>query len=454
MIPVTLGGIQVSRNPIHANPVSIEKKAQIFRPVTNKAADAYLKEYIQAFLTENKIKTNITNKILLLRLLICFAYSLILFLDIVHLCLYHETFFLNFLIFAAATVAYAIILSRMSVYGYLVKEVKKRPMDPIDNILASQVSGTKNGLFSLIAVFALPVIVLIVCGVLFAKPRFIYERNNMGGYSVRYCSIGLSNEDTIVVPETHNGLPVNEIRGKTFFNMDFCAIRLPSKLTEIRGDTFSGCSRLSEIDIPQSVTRIGGGAFRDCVRLKKITLPSGITEISGDTFNDCSSLSAIEIPEGVMRIGGGAFLDCVRLKEIKLPSGITEISGDTFNGCSSLSAIRIPEGVTRIGGHAFDGCSAMKTAALPHTLETIGASAFRGCRSLEKIDIPGSVREIGQSAFRGCISLKRVYVPASVRSIGPSAFRECGRMESIRIPKNAYIGEKAFKDTYGEIEYY
>ncbi len=408
MIPVTLGGIQVSRNPIHANPVSIEKKAQIFRPVTNKNADAYLKEYIQAFLAENKIKTNITNKILLLRLLISFAYSLILFLDIVHLCLYHETFFLNFLIFAAATVAYAIILSRMSVYGYLVKEVKKRPMDPIDNILASQVSGTKNGLFSLIAVFALPVIVLIVCGVLFAKPRFIYEKNYMGGYSVRYCSIGLSNEDTIVVPETHNGLPVNEIRGKTFINMDFCAIRLPSKLTEIRGDTFSGCKRLSEIDIPQSVTRIGGGAF----------------------------------------------LNCVRLKEIKLPSGITEISGDTFNGCSSLSAIRIPEGVTRIGGHAFDGCSAMKTAALPHTLETIGASAFRGCRSLEKIDIPGSVREIGQSAFRGCISLKRVYVPASVRSIGPSAFRECGRMESIRIPKNAYIGEKAFKDTYGEIEYY
>ena len=408
MIPVTLGGIQVSRNPIHANPVSIEKKAQIFRPVTNKNADAYLKEYIQAFLTENKIKTNITNKILLLRLLICFAYSLILFLDIVHLCLYHETFFLNFLIFAAATVAYAIILSRMSVYGYLVKEVKKRPIDPIDNILASQVSGTKNGLFSLIAVFALPVIVLIVCGVLFAKPRVIYEKNYMGGYSVRYCSIGLSNEDTIVVPETHNGLPVNEIRGKTFINMDFCAIRLPSKLTEIRGDTFSGCSRLSEIDIPQSVTRIGGGAFRDCVRLKKITLPSGITEISGDTFTGCSSLSAIEIPEGVMRIGG----------------------------------------------HAFDGCSALKTVALPHTLETIGASAFRVCRSLEKIDIPGSVREIGQSAFRGCISLKRVYVPASVRSIGPSAFRECGRMESIRIPKNAYIGEKAFKDTYGEIEYY
>lgn len=408
MIPVTLGGIQVSRNPIHANPVSIEKKAQIFRPVTNKNADAYLKEYIQAFLTENKIKTNITNKILLLRLLISFAYSLILFLDIVHLCLYHETFFLNFLIFAAATVAYAIILSRMSVYGYLVKEVKKRPMDPIDNILASQVSGTKNGLFSLIAVFALPVIVLIVCCVLFAKPRFIYERNNMGGYSVRYCTIGLSSEDTIVVPETHNGLPVNEIRGKTFINMDFYAIRLPSKLTEIRGDTFSGCSSLSEIDIPQSVTRIGGGAFRDCVRLKEITLPSGITEISGDTFN----------------------------------------------GCSSLRAIRIPEGVTRIGGHAFDGCSALKTAALPRSLDTIGASAFRGCRSLEKIDIPGSVREIGQSAFRGCISLTRVYVPASVRSIGPSAFRECGRMESIRIPRNASVGEKAFKDTYGEIEYY
>lgn len=397
----------MSRNPIHANPVSIEKKAQIFRPGTKKDADDYLKAYIRAFLDENRISTNVTNKIFLRRLLVSFVYSLILFLDIVHLCLYHETFFLNFLIFAAPTIAYVIIVRRMSMFGYLVKEVKKRPMDPIDNILASQVSGTKNGLFSLIAVFALPVIVLIASGILFASPRYIYERND-SGYSLRYYTLGLSDENTVIVPETHNGLPVNEIRGKTFINMDFYAIRLPSKLTEIRGDTFSGCKRLSEIDIPQSVTRIGGGAFRDCDRLK----------------------------------------------EIKLPSGITEISGDTFNGCSSLRAIRIPEGVTRIGGHAFDGCSALKTAALPRSLDTIGASAFRGCRSLEKIDIPGSVREIGQSAFRGCISLTRVYVPVSVRSIGPSAFRECGRMESIRIPRNASVGEKAFKDTYGEIEYY
>ena len=221
----------MSRNPIHANPVSIEKKAQVFRPVVNKKADAYLQDYIRVFLRENRISTNVTNRIMLLRLLVSFAYSLILFLDIVHLCLYHETYFLNFLIFAIATAAYVIILRRYSMNGFLVKEVKKRPKDSIDNILASQVSGTKNGLFSLVTIFALPVIVLVLSCVLFADPRFIYEKNSNGGYSVRYYTLGLQNARTVVVPETHDGLPVNEIRGKTFLNLDIREVRLPSHLT-------------------------------------------------------------------------------------------------------------------------------------------------------------------------------------------------------------------------------
>lgn len=351
----------MSRNPIHANPVSIEKKAKIFRPGTKKDADDYLKAYIRAFLAENRISTNVTNKIFLRRLLVSFVYSLILFLDIVHLCLYHETFFLNFLIFAAPTIAYVIIVRRMSMFGYLVKEIKKRPMDPIDNILASQVSGTKNGLFSLIAVFALPVIVLIASGILFASPRYIYERND-SGYSLRYYTLGLSDENTVIVPETHKGLPVTEVRGKTFTNLDIISVQLPSRLTEIRGETFKDCENLRSVNIPQ--------------------------------------------------------------------------------------------GVKRIGGHAFDGCSSLREVVLPPLLESIGSSAFRGCSSLQEIDFPRSVREIGQSAFRGCSSLVEVYVPQGVKTIGPSAFRECGRLKTIRIPSSASVGEKAFKDTYGEIEYY
>lgn len=343
--------MRVRRNPIHANPVSTEKKAQIFSAALNtknvgEASDLYLTEYINAFVTENHLKNHMPLSFVLRMVLFSLAYSLVLFLDIVHVCLYHCYYFLDVVIFIAATVAYVLLLRHMRIDKWLVKETKKRPNDSIDNILASQVSGSINGLLPKIAVFALPIATLVLAGFLFAKPHFIYEENNTGGYSVRYYTLALSNDDDVVVPETHNGRQVNEIRGETFVMLGFKSIKLPSGITEIRGDTFSDCTNLREIVIPDGVTRIGGSAFQNCRNLVNVQLPASLDSIGASAFRECISLRSIALPNKLTKIGQSAFRGCSSLTEVDVPQSVRSIEASAFRECPFLRKIRIPESAT------------------------------------------------------------------------------------------------------------
>jgi uncharacterized Zn finger protein (UPF0148 family) len=132
-----------------------------------------------------------------------------------------------------------------------------------------------------------------------------------------------------------------------------------------------------------------------------------VVGIRGDVFKNCNVLKSIELPNTIKEIRGGAFQGCSSLEEINLPVGITEIHGSTFENCYSLKSIVIPVGVTRIGG-----------------------SAFRQCHNLTSATIPETVKEIGSSAFRGT------------------------SLSTVCVSKNAYINERAFKETYATITYY
>lgn len=132
-----------------------------------------------------------------------------------------------------------------------------------------------------------------------------------------------------------------------------------------------------------------------------------VVGIRGDVFKNATKLVTVELPNTITEIRGGAFQGCSNLEQINLPKYITEIHGSTFEDCHSLKSIEIPEGVTRIGG-----------------------SAFRQCWNLSSVTIPESVKEIGSSAFRGT-SIKAVCVS-----------------------REAYINERAFKETYATITYY
>ena len=137
----------------------------------------------------------------------------------------------------------------------------------------------------------------------FCKPHMIFEKQtadfNEDFYALRFYTWAFSPENEVVVPETHEGLPVREIRGNVFKNVrGMQYIRLPSGITEIRGSTFENCRNLRAIEIPDGVTRIAGHAFYGCRNLREVTVPPSVKEIGSSAFRQCDSLYEIDIPGG------------------------------------------------------------------------------------------------------------------------------------------------------------
>ena len=88
--------------------------------------------------------------------------------------------------------------------------------------------------------------------------------------------------------------------------------------TKIIGYTFSGCTRMTEIELPDSVTIIVSGAFNGCTSLQKVTIGSGVQEIA------VSSISFLEQP---------VFSGCTSLTEIvSLAPTAPKIGSKAFNG--------------------------------------------------------------------------------------------------------------------------
>ena len=210
---------------------------------------------------------------------------------------------------------------------------------------------------------------------------------------------------------------------------------IPTSVTSIGADAFSGCSSLTSVMIPNSVTSIGSGAFSGCSSLTKLTIPNSVTSIGNSAFEGCSSLTSVTIPNSVTSIGSSAFFRCSSLTSIVIPNGVTSIGVSTFSGCSSLSSITIPEGVTSIEGSAFRGCSSLSSITIPESVTSIGSWTFSGCSSLTSITIPESVTSIGERAFQDCSSLSSITIPDGVTSIESGAFYNCSSLTSVTIPE-------------------
>ncbi|MBQ7668649.1 MAG: leucine-rich repeat protein [Clostridia bacterium] len=354
-----------------------------------------LDDFLFAYIEESVGDSKLIHKKSAIKLMIArFILALITFLVIAYICLYHENYPLCALIEIIAIFIYIKVASSFSIVNFIKKELKARPDDNMEYIIAS---AKENALpkRTLKSIIIIP-LTLLICLLVFAKPHIIYEKVN-GSYLVRYYTLALFNDSVVEIPDEYKGEKVIEIRGKTFYNMKkIKEIKLPRYLTSIRGSAFEG-TNIENIVIPENVETIGGSAFRNCKNLSQISLPYGLKEIDGGAFAGCSSLSYIEIPESVISIGGETFQNS-GLKDIILPPGITEIRGNTFEN-TYLSSIVIPDGVTRIGGHAFYGCNNLSAVTVPESVTEIGSSAFRNCGSLNYIKIPAHT-DVNERAFK------------------------------------------------------
>ena len=280
----------------------------------------------------------------------------------------------------------------------------------------------------------------------------------------------------VVIPEsvTYNGTTysVTSIGSSAFSGCyRLTSIEIPNSVTSIGDYAFDGCWGLTSIEIPNSVTSIGDYAFRGCSGLTRISVESGNTIY--DSRNNCNAIIETAtnklmagcqntiIPNSVTSIGESAFKGCKGLTSITIPNSVTSIGNEAFNGCTWLKELRIEdgEGTLSLGYNTyynsynfseglFYDCP-LKTLYLGRNLSyntdrNCGYSPFYK-KTLTSVTIGNSVTSIGDNAFYNCYSLTSVEIPNSVTSIGNYAFSDCSGLTSIEIPNSVTsIGDVAF----------
>ncbi len=324
---------------------------------------------------------------------------------------------------------------------------------------------------------------------------FIFELNEEGtGYIVTdYIGDRFGESQTVIIPETHNGLPVVEIGEQAFINCENIErLSIPSSIRVISPSAFDGCQNLryNEYDnayylgndknpyvvlmqakdqaidsciIHEKTKIINHGAFVLCENLTDITIPNGVVSIGRDAFSGCNRLTNISVPDSIQLVGEMAFesanlsynlyngayylgnninpyvflaqaadevTDCVIHENTKV------INNFAFQNCNSLKSVSIPCGIVSIGSSLFQDCINLTSVEIENGIKEIGESMFSGCEKLETVVIPDSVLSIGYGAFIGCSNLKSISIGDSVSFIGNDAFAGCRSLTEIVIPNS------------------
>ena len=269
----------------------------------------------------------------------------------------------------------------------------------------------------------------------------LYELSEDGSYYI-VIDRGEFDGTELIIPPTHNGLPVKEIGADAFWGVrNLISVTIPNGVISIGMCAFESCTDLERVTIPDSVTSIGTSAFYGCSSLTSIAMPDRVTSIGGAAFSGCSSLESITIPNGVTKIGSYTFENCSSLKTITIPDSVTSIEWCVFFGCSSLTEITIPAGVTSIGEEVFGDCNSLTRIVVANgnthyhssgncLIETATKTLISGCQS-SVIPTDGSVTSIGNSAFNSCAKLTSISIPNSITAIGSYAFASCDALQTI-----------------------
>lgn len=231
-------------------------------------------------------------------------------------------------------------------------------------------------------------------------------------------SRGTCADESVVIPYTHEGLPVKKIGLSAFENFHvMSSVMIPDSITEIDGFAFNNCDALTEVVIPDSVTKLLDLAFYGCISLTTVKIGKGVEEIGMSAFG-CCGLTSIDVNE-----------ENQYYKSID--GNLYSKGGDVlvqYATAKQETKFEIPSHVMTVGSFALESCASLTEVVIPNSVTAIGDFAFSGCIGLTKIEIPSSVVRIADRAFSYCTSLEKIVIPNSVTIVGGLAFYECNKL--------------------------
>ncbi len=103
----------------------------------------------------------------------------------------------------------------------------------------------------------------------------------------------------------------------------------PEEFTIVDGVVTGYTGKASEILIPDGVTAIGKEAFKNAA-INSVVIPDSCTQIMGQAFLNCKKLTRVVLPDNGIYLGPQCFYQCTAIKEINIPES-ADFGHQTFS---------------------------------------------------------------------------------------------------------------------------
>ena len=214
-------------------------------------------------------------------------------------------------------------------------------------------------------------------------------------------------------------------------------------------------------------TVINRGAFQNCSMLTEINLNDKIIQVGVSSFSGCSKIEEINLPS-IFIIPSSLFSECISLGKFTINSSVETIGQEAFKNCRGLSSINsesegtfiIPNCVTSIGYGAFNGCSSIRSMTLPFVGSQKGNSDEKAAcfgYIFGSTSYQGSTRILQYYSVSHSNWYDEYYIPSILHGvtitnetvINRGAFQNCSMLQSITINRAAQsnVATNAFDNT-------
>ena len=165
------------------------------------------------------------------------------------------------------------------------------------------------------------------------------------------------------------------IVGDYLFYQNSAVSTIPSTITKIGKNSYTGCSALTIASLPAGLTYIGKYAFAGNTNMTLTALPTGLTFIGEGAFlNTYGGMRATAIPDGITTIHARTF-EQSEIRPYDL-NNVTRIEDYGFYYSSVFENMNdIPSGITYIGDYALDTWGP-GLINIPASLQYLGRKSF------------------------------------------------------------------------------
>ena len=132
------------------------------------------------------------------------------------------------------------------------------------------------------------------------------------------------------------------IGSDAFWASDLSEVVIPNTVTSIGTRAFCDCKFSGDINIPGSISIIESKLFTDSP-IVSVTINEGTTQFEYFAFSGCSKLTTVNLPSTIQDMGYSTFENCLVLSNLYLRAQIPPSTrNDIFKGCNSEINIWVP----------------------------------------------------------------------------------------------------------------